>query len=116
MGTTGSQLEMQAAVIREHGGPDHITFEAIERPEPAPGEALIRVGASALNHLDIFVRGTDNGLWQLGFNGTSWTGWKSLGGYWTSAASAVCRPGTTSIDLFASGADSALWTTSVTGS
>jgi len=56
MRTTGSQLEMQAAVIREHGGPDHIAFEAIERPEPSPGEALIRVGAAALNHLDIFVR------------------------------------------------------------
>src|SRR3979411_1311955 len=56
MRTTGSQLDMHAAVIREHGGPDHISFEAIERPQPAAGEALIRVGASALNHLDIFVR------------------------------------------------------------
>jgi alcohol dehydrogenase len=56
MRTSGSQLDMQAAVIREHGGPEHLSFETIERPEPAFGEALIRVGASALNHLDIFVR------------------------------------------------------------
>jgi alcohol dehydrogenase len=47
---------MQAAVIREHGGPERIAVEAIERPEPGVGEALIRVGACALNHLDIFVR------------------------------------------------------------
>jgi cysteine-rich secretory family protein len=74
------------------------------------------VTSCASGHLDIFVRGTDGGLWQLGFNATSWTGWKPLGGYWTSAPSAPCRPGTTNIDVFASGADSALWTTSVTGS
>lgn len=53
---TGSRALMQAAVIREHGGPDHLVVESIERPEPGPGEALIRVGACALNHLDIFVR------------------------------------------------------------
>jgi alcohol dehydrogenase len=47
---------MQAALIREHGGPERIAVETIERPEPGSGEALVRVGACALNHLDIFVR------------------------------------------------------------
>lgn len=47
---------MQAALIREHGGPERMVVETIERPEPEPGEALVRVGACALNHLDIFVR------------------------------------------------------------
>ncbi|TAN31809.1 alcohol dehydrogenase [bacterium] len=47
---------MQAAVIREHGGPERIQVGRIERPEPAPGEALVRVAACAVNHLDIFAR------------------------------------------------------------
>lgn len=70
----------------------------------------------ATGHLDVFMQGTGNGLWQRGFNGTSWTAWKSLGGTWTSDPSAVCRPGTTTIDLFARFTDSALWTVSVPGS
>lgn len=56
MRMTDSRALMQAAVIREHGGPDHLVVEAIERPEPGAGEALVRVAACALNHLDIFVR------------------------------------------------------------
>ncbi len=55
MQATAGEL-MQAAIIREHGGPDHVSVEAVKRPEPGTGEALIRVGACALNHLDIFVR------------------------------------------------------------
>lgn len=66
-------------------------------------------------HLDVFVQGTGNGLWQRGFNGTSWTAWKPLGGIWTSDPSAVCVPGTTTINLFARFADGALWTLSLTG-
>lgn len=47
---------MQAAVIRQQGGPEQVVVEPFERPVPGPGEVLIRVGACALNHLDIFVR------------------------------------------------------------
>ena len=47
---------MQAALIREHGGPERMVVETMERPEPGPGEAVVRVGSCALNHLDIFVR------------------------------------------------------------
>jgi hypothetical protein len=74
------------------------------------------IASCASGHLDVFVRGTDNGLWQLGFNGSSWTSWKSLGGYWASGPSAVCRPGTTTIDLFARAGDDALWTRTLAGS
>jgi hypothetical protein len=56
------------------------------------------------------VRGTDNGYWQLGFNGTGWTGWKPEGNSWTSAPSAICRAGTTMIDVFGRGTDNALYT------
>jgi alcohol dehydrogenase len=47
---------MTAAVIREHGGPDQLHVEQVERPTPGPGELVVRVGACAVNHLDIFVR------------------------------------------------------------
>lgn len=47
---------MHAAVIREHGGPEKVTVESTEKPFPGQGEALVRVGACGLNHLDIFVR------------------------------------------------------------
>jgi NADPH:quinone reductase-like Zn-dependent oxidoreductase len=47
---------MQATLIRAHGGPDALVVDVLARPEPGAGEVLVRVGACALNHLDIFVR------------------------------------------------------------
>jgi hypothetical protein len=61
----------------------------------------------AAGHMDVFVRGTDGGLWQRGYNG-GWGPWTALGGLYPSGASAVCRPGTNIIDLFALGVDGAL--------
>ena len=46
---------MKAVLIREHGGYDRL--EITDLPEPEPGaEALVRVRAVALNHLDIWLR------------------------------------------------------------
>jgi len=47
---------MRAAVIRSHGGLETITIEDVPRPSPDTGEVLLKVHATALNHLDIFVR------------------------------------------------------------
>ncbi len=47
---------MTATLIREHGGPERLLLETVERPRPGSGEAVVRVAACALNHLDIFVR------------------------------------------------------------
>jgi 2-desacetyl-2-hydroxyethyl bacteriochlorophyllide A dehydrogenase len=47
---------MLATLIREHGGPEQLLVEEVERPEPGPGEVRVRVAACAINHLDIFVR------------------------------------------------------------
>jgi NADPH:quinone reductase-like Zn-dependent oxidoreductase len=47
---------MWAGVIHRHGGPEVISYEEVARPEPGPGEALIRVRASSLNRLDLWAR------------------------------------------------------------
>src|SRR5207253_887858 len=57
---------------------------------------------------DVFVRGTDNGLWYRTWNGTSWGGWVSLGGIITADPSAVSW-GPNRIDVFVRGTDNALW-------
>jgi alcohol dehydrogenase len=47
---------MTTTLIREHGGPERLLVETVERPRPNAGEVVVRVAACALNHLDIFVR------------------------------------------------------------
>ena len=67
-------------------------------------------------HLDVFVRGGDNGLWRIGYTG-GWSAWTWTAGLWSSAPSIVCRPGTTSLDVFVRGwSDLALWHDVLTGS
>jgi Astacin (Peptidase family M12A) len=52
------------------------------------------------NHLDVFVRGDDYGLWHRWFDRTTWYGWSPLGGYLESGPGAVSwGPGR--IDVFA---------------
>jgi zinc-binding alcohol dehydrogenase/oxidoreductase len=47
---------VKAVRIHEDGGPDVLVLEDVADPVAAPGEVLIRVHASALNHLDVWVR------------------------------------------------------------
>ena len=47
---------MKAAIIRSHGGLDAISVDTVADPTPGPGEALIRVRACALNHMDLWAR------------------------------------------------------------
>jgi NADPH:quinone reductase-like Zn-dependent oxidoreductase len=48
---------MKAAVIHEHGDVNCIRVEDVAEPVLQAGEALVRVRAAALNHLDVWVRG-----------------------------------------------------------
>jgi NADPH:quinone reductase-like Zn-dependent oxidoreductase len=47
---------MRALVFYEHGGLDKLQIADLPRPEPGPGEVSIEMRASALNHLDLWVR------------------------------------------------------------
>src|SRR5512140_588198 len=47
---------MRAVRFHAHGGPDVLRYEDVPEPELAPGEALVRVRACALNHLDLWER------------------------------------------------------------
>ena len=47
---------MKAVFIQQHGGPEALTYGDRPEPEVGPGEVMLRVRASALNHLDLNLR------------------------------------------------------------
>ncbi|MGQ0655524.1 MAG: zinc-binding dehydrogenase [Betaproteobacteria bacterium] len=44
---------MKVACFHKFGGPDVLVHEEAPRPEPGPGEALVRVRAVGVNHVDL---------------------------------------------------------------
>jgi len=48
---------MKAVVFDRHGGPEVLELRELADPVPGPGEALVRVRACGINHLDLWVRG-----------------------------------------------------------
>ncbi|MCJ2520399.1 MAG: zinc-binding dehydrogenase [Candidatus Thermoplasmatota archaeon] len=53
---------MKAIAIYEHGGPEVLRYVDLPEPEISEEEVLVRLRASALNHMDIFVRRGWRGL------------------------------------------------------
>jgi NADPH:quinone reductase-like Zn-dependent oxidoreductase len=53
---------VKAVYLERFGGPDVLTFGDRPAPSVKPGEALVRVRACALNHLDLWVRAGLPGL------------------------------------------------------
>jgi len=47
---------VRAVRIHEDGGPEVLVVEDVPDPSPGPGEVLVRIRASALNHLDVWIR------------------------------------------------------------
>jgi NADPH:quinone reductase-like Zn-dependent oxidoreductase len=47
---------VKAVVFHEFGGLDVLRVEELADPRPAPGEVVIDIAASALNHLDVDIR------------------------------------------------------------
>ena len=48
---------MKAAFIETTGSPDVIRYGDLPTPTPQAGEVRVRVGAAALNPIDLYVRG-----------------------------------------------------------
>ena len=46
----------QAIRIHENGGPEVLRWEAVDIPDPGPGEAVVRQTASGLNFIDVYFR------------------------------------------------------------
>jgi NADPH:quinone reductase-like Zn-dependent oxidoreductase len=53
---------MKAAALRAHGGADAVELLDLPDPSPTHGQAVVRVKAAALNHLDLWVRAGWPGL------------------------------------------------------
>jgi NADPH:quinone reductase len=47
---------MRAVRVHEYGGPEVLALEEIAVPEPAAGEARVKIEASGLNYIDIYQR------------------------------------------------------------
>jgi NADPH:quinone reductase-like Zn-dependent oxidoreductase len=47
---------MKAVVFHEHGAPNVLRYEDVPDPVPGRGEVLIKVHATSINHIDIFLR------------------------------------------------------------
>jgi NADPH2:quinone reductase len=47
---------MKAVRIHEFGGPEVLSYEDVEMPEPGPGEARVKLAASGVNFIDVYQR------------------------------------------------------------
>lgn len=47
---------MRAAIFSEYGGPEVVEVREVPVPEPGPDEVRLKVEASSMNHLDLWVR------------------------------------------------------------
>ncbi len=47
---------MRAAIFSEYGGPEVVDVRDVPVPEPGPDEVRLKVEASSMNHLDLWVR------------------------------------------------------------
>jgi putative PIG3 family NAD(P)H quinone oxidoreductase len=47
---------MRAVVMTHAGGPEALVIREVPRPEPGPGEVLVRIHASAMNRADVLQR------------------------------------------------------------
>lgn len=47
---------MRAIRYHDHGDESVLTLETVERPEPAPDQALVRIEAASVNPIDTYVR------------------------------------------------------------
>ncbi|QIN82418.1 alcohol dehydrogenase catalytic domain-containing protein [Rubrobacter tropicus] len=47
---------MKAIRVNEHGGPEALSYEDVDVAEPGPGQARVRLAASGVNFIDVYMR------------------------------------------------------------
>jgi NADPH2:quinone reductase len=47
---------MKAVRAQSPGGPEVLRYEDVPRPEPKPGEAVVKIEAAGLNYIDVYYR------------------------------------------------------------
>jgi NADPH:quinone reductase len=47
---------MKTILVKEPGGPEKMELAEVSKPQPGPGQALIRLGAIGVNFIDIYFR------------------------------------------------------------
>jgi NADPH2:quinone reductase len=47
---------MKAVRAQASGGPEVLRYEDVPRPEPKPGEAVVKIEAAGLNYIDVYFR------------------------------------------------------------
>src|SRR5688572_4417829 len=94
---------MKAIFFEKHGGPEVLRYAELPDPKAGPGEALIKVSAVSLNHLDIWVR---RGWAGLQLEMPHITGCDIVGEVleingatgWTSGTKVIVNPGVITLD------------------
>ena len=47
---------MKSIQVKEHGGPERMLLVESPTPQPAAGQALVRIAASGVNFIDVYIR------------------------------------------------------------
>lgn len=47
---------MKAVFVEQPGGPEQLKYADLPKPKPAPGQALVKIGATGVNFIDIYFR------------------------------------------------------------
>jgi len=48
---------MKAVRVQQYGGADQLQLDEVPKPEPGPGEVLVRMAYAGINFIDIYMRG-----------------------------------------------------------
>jgi len=47
---------MKAVYVEKFGGPENLKYADIAKPEPGPGQALVKIAATGVNFIDVYFR------------------------------------------------------------
>ncbi|MGI8743021.1 MAG: quinone oxidoreductase family protein [Bryobacteraceae bacterium] len=47
---------MKAVFVEKPGGPENLKYDDLPKPEPGPGQALVKIAAAGVNFIDVYFR------------------------------------------------------------